>query len=291
MATLRDIRKRIRTVQNTAKITNAMKMVAAAKLRKAQEAVESARPYARKLHRLLSEIALHAETAGEPPHPLLERRATDQVELLVMTSDRGLCGGFNSNILRRAERFLWEQAEQHREIRVSTIGRKGTEHFRRKKQPLRQAYTGIFDALNYTKAKTIADELSRYFIADEVDAVYLLFNEFKSAISQQVTVVQLLPIQAAAADDTATSAVDFQYEPSERGILDALLPRYLATELYQALLESTASEHGARMTAMENATRNAKDMTQKLTLQLNRARQAQITGELMEIIAGAEALR
>jgi F-type H+-transporting ATPase subunit gamma len=290
VATLRDIRKRIRSVQNMAKITNAMKMVAAAKLRRAQEAVENARPYARKLHRLLSEIALRAETAGELPHPLLQRRTTQKVELVVMTSDRGLCGGFNSNILRRAERFLWEEAEQHHEIRVSTIGRKATEHFKRKKRPVRQAYTGVFDALDYTKAKTIADELAQYFAANELDAIYLLFNEFKSAISQQVTVVQLLPIQPLAPAETQ-SVVDFQYEPSEAGILDGLLPRYLATELYQALLESTAGEFGARMTAMDNATRNAKESVQKLTLQFNRARQAAITSELMEIIAGAEALR
>ncbi|MFH1810932.1 MAG: ATP synthase F1 subunit gamma [Pseudomonadota bacterium] len=289
MPSLRDIRKRIKSVQNTAKITGAMKMVAASKLRRAQESVEAARPYARKMHRLLSDVAQRAALEGEPPHPLLQKREFGTVELVVMTSDRGLCGGFNSNIARRADRFLWEQAEEHHEIRVSTIGRKGTDHFKRKKQELRTAYTGVFDDLRYARAAEIATELSTSFVQDEVDAVYLLYNEFKSAISQKVTVMQLLPIEPLEAVENA-SVIEFQYEPSKAEILDTLLPKYLATELYQALLESSASEHGARMTAMENATRNAKEMIGKLTLQYNRARQAAITKELMEIIAGAEAL-
>jgi F-type H+-transporting ATPase subunit gamma len=289
MPSLRDIRKRIKSVQNTAKITGAMKMVAAAKLRRAQESVEAARPYARKMHGLLSEIALRAAREGETPHPLLTRREFGTIELIVMTSDRGLCGGFNSNIARRADRFLWEEAEKHHEIRVSTIGRKGTEHFKRKKRELRTAYTGVFEDLRYARAAEIAQELSTYFINDEVDAVYLLYNEFKSAISQKVTVAQLLPIEPLALPDDE-AVIEFEYEPAKRQILDTLLPQYLATELYQALLESSASEFGARMTAMESATRNAKEMIGKLTLQFNRARQAAITKELMEIIAGAEAL-
>ena len=289
MASLRDIRKRIKSVQNTAKITNAMKMVAASKLRRAQEAVESARPYSTKLVRLLSDVSVRAEREGEPPHPLLERREPKKVELLVMTSDRGLCGGFNSNITRHAERFRWEQAEKHHEIRLSSIGRKGTEHFKRKQLEMRHAYTGVFDDLTYSRAADIAKELANYYVQEELDAIYLLYNEFKSAISQKVTVMQLLPIEPVEVDP-ADAVIEFEFEPNKRGILDELLPRYLATELYQALLESTASEHGARMTAMENATRNAKEMIEKLTLQFNRARQAAITTELMEIIAGAEAL-
>ena len=184
MASLRDIRKRIKSVQNTAKITNAMKMVAAAKLRRAQEAVEAARPYAQKMAHLLSDISARAERAGEPPHPLLEQRDPSKVELVVMTSDRGLCGGFNSNINRRAERFMWEEREKHHEIRLSTIGQKGTDHFRRKRADLRHAYTGVFDDLSYTAAATIAKELADYYVREELDAIYLLYNEFKSAISQ-----------------------------------------------------------------------------------------------------------
>ncbi len=290
MASLRDIRKRIKSVQNTVKITSAMKMVAAAKLRRAQENVENARPYASKMQRLLSEIALRAELAGEAPHPLLKKRPAKKVELIVMTSDRGLCGGFNSNITRRAERFLWEQAEQHSEIRMSTIGRKGSEHFKRREQDLRHVYTGIFDDLRYKRAADIAGELANYYVDQELDAIYLLYNEFKSAINQTVTVKQLLPIEPLALEP-GDAVIDFKYEPGQAELLDSLLPRYLATELYQALLESSASEHGARMTAMENATRNANDMIGKLTLQFNRARQAAITTELMEIIAGAEALK
>ncbi len=290
MASLRDIRKRIKSVQNTAKITGAMKMVAAAKLRRAQEAVEHARPYADKMHRLLSDVAIRAEREGESPHPLLERRAPDKVELVLMTSDRGLCGGFNSNITRRGERFLWEQAEAHHEIRLSTIGRKGTDHFKRKKAELRHAYTDVFDELNYAQAVNIAGELARYYIEEDLDAIYLLYNEFKNAASQRVTLLQLLPIEPAEVDPEQ-SVIEFEYEPSKRHILDELLPRYLSTAIYQALLESAAGEHGARMTAMEAATKNAKEMISKLTLKYNRARQAAITTELMEIIAGAEALK
>lgn len=290
MASLRDIRKRIKSVNNTVKITSAMKMVAAAKLRRAQENVENARPYADKMQRLLSEIALRAELAGEPPHPLLQQREPQKIELVVMTSDRGLCGGFNSNITRRAERFLWEEAEKHHEIRMSTIGRKGTDHFRRHEQELRHVYTGIFDDLRYKRAADIAQELARYFVDEELDAIYLLYNEFKSAISQTVVIKQLLPIEPMVLN-AGDAVIDFKYEPGQAELLDKLLPRYLATEIFQALLESSASEHGARMTAMENATRNARDMIGKLTLQFNRARQAAITNELMEIIAGAEALK
>lgn len=290
MPSLKDIRNRIKSVQSTAKITSAMKMVAAAKLRRAQEAVEHARPYARKLHGLLSDVSVRAEREGEPPHPLLEKREPRKIELIVMTSDRGLCGGFNSNITRRAERFLWEQAEQHHEIRVSTIGRKGTEHFTRKQANLRHAYVEVFEDLNYTRARDIAHELAEYYVHEELDAIYLLYNEFKSAINQQVTLMPLLPIEPALVDEDA-AVIEFEYEPSKREILDSLLPKYLATELFQALLESSASEHGARMTAMDNATRSAREMIDKLTLQFNRARQAAITTELMEIIAGAEALK
>jgi len=290
VASLRDIQKRIKSVQNTAKITNAMKMVAAAKLRRAQEAVENARPYSKEMLTLISDIALRAERAGEPAHPLLERRDPAKIELMVMTSDRGLCGGFNSNITRRAERFMWEEKDQHEELRISTIGKKGTEHFKRRQTELRHAYTGVFEELSYHAAATIAKELTDYYVSADLDALYLVYNEFKSAITQKVTVLQLLPIEIEEVSEEQ-AVIEFEYEPSKRDILDSLLPRYLATELYQALLESTASEHGARMTAMENATKNAKEMIEKLTLQFNRARQAAITTELMEIIAGAEALK
>ncbi|RKH47623.1 ATP synthase F1 subunit gamma [Corallococcus sp. AB050B] len=295
MASLRDIRKRIRSVKNTRQITKAMKMVSAAKLRKAQDAILAARPYAQTLEQIISELAVRSADQ-ELAHPLLASRPIRRVELLLLTSDRGLAGGFNSNVIRRANRYLYENSNL--QVRVSTVGRKGNDFFRNRGQSIRKDFAGLYATLNYRSAANVAEELAAAFLNDEVDAVYVVYNEFVSAITQNVVVSQLLPLQPAAVKaatpETVTSApalVDFKYEPSRQAVLDRLVPQAVNIKLYRALLESVASEQGARMSAMENATNNATDMISSYTLLYNRTRQAVITKELMEIVSGAEALK
>jgi F-type H+-transporting ATPase subunit gamma len=288
---LRDIRKRIRSVRNTQQITKAMKMVAAAKLRKAQDAILAARPYAMMLDRMISDLVLRSESLR---HPLLTPREPKTAELVVLTSDRGLAGAFNSNILRRASRFLYENERTYQKIEVTTIGRKGRDFFRRRRVPSRKDYAGLYSNLSYRSAAEIANEFSSHFLSGEVDAVFLLYNEFVSAISQKLRLVQLLPMPRPEASKEAagtTALVDFKYEPNMSAVLDKLVPQAVVIKLYRALLESVASEHGARMSAMEQATSNASDMIGRLTLFYNRTRQAVITKELMEIVSGAEALK
>lgn len=302
MASLRDIRKRIRSVKNTKQITKAMKMVAAAKLRKAQDAIIAARPYAQTLDQIIGDLV--ARSGGEGlAHPLLTQRAARRVELVVLTSDRGLAGGFNSNVIRRTSRFLVENGHDLERIELATVGRKGHDFFKNRGTPIRKDFPGLYSKLSYRLAADIAEEFSANFLNGEVDAVYLVYNQFGSAISQTVTLEQVLPLQtltpvaqAAAAAGTAPAAaaharVDFKYEPDRQAVLDRLVPQAVAIKVYRALLESVASEHGARMSAMENATSNATDMISSLTLSYNRTRQAVITKELMEIVSGAEALK
>lgn len=286
MASLRDIRKRIRSVKNTRQITKAMKMVSAAKLRRAQEGVIAARPYAQTLDAVMSTLIGRAE--GEVGHPLLTRREVKKVELVVITSDRGLAGGFNANITRKALKYLAENKAL--EITVSTIGRKGTDFLRGRGVTIRKDNAGTFQRVSYATADAIAKELSKRFLDGEVDAVYVLYNEFVSAISQVPSMVQLLPFEAKQAEKTG-SLVDYKYEPNAQAVLEQLVPQAVSVKVYRALLESVAAEHAARMTAMENATRNAGDMIGSLTLFYNRSRQAQITKELVEIVSGAEALK
>lgn len=289
MASLRDIRKRIKSVKSSEKITKAMKMVSASKLRRAQEAVRRARPYAKKLDETISNLAGRIQGQNLAPHPLLaNKEKKKRVEIIVLTSDRGLCGAFNSNTIRKAQRLLFDIRPDHDEVRISTIGRKGYDAFRREGGPIRTNYSGVIDKPSFFKASEIAHELCESYVQDNLDAVWLVYNEFGSAISQKVVVKQLLPIQPVETDDDLT--VDYVYEPGQQELLNDLLPRHIATSLYQAFLESLASEHGARMTAMENASRNAKEMISSLTLVYNRVRQAAITKELMEIIGGAEAI-
>jgi F-type H+-transporting ATPase subunit gamma len=291
MASLRDIRKRIKSVKNTQKITKAMKMVSAAKLRRAQDRVIAARPYADKIAATAAALARRAEALGEAPHPLLvtrpEAKKGGRIELLAITSDRGLCGAFNSNVVRRVMRVRFDNKDVHKEVRVSTVGRKAAEAVKREGIVAHRTHD-VWDALNYKKAEAIAFELTEAYIKGEVDAVHLVYNEFVNAGTQRVVVDQILPIVA---DTEGTSTVDYDYEPSRDALLDALLPRELATRIYRALVESAAAEHAARMQAMENASKNAKEMVSSLTLFYNRARQAAITTELMEIIGGAEALK
>jgi F-type H+-transporting ATPase subunit gamma len=308
MASLRDIRKRIRTVKNTRQITKAMKMMSAAKLRKAQDAIIAARPYAQMLDQIISDLAARSADQ-EVAHPLLTARPIKRAELVLLTSDRGLAGGFNSNVIRRASRFLYENGALER-IQFSTVGRKGHDFFRNRRQNIRKDFGYLYQQLSYLSAKGVAEELTASFLNGEVDAVYIIYNEFVSAMTQKVVVSQMLPLQTfgptAAAPAAATpgtlatqaarpassqAMVDFKYEPGRQEVLDRLVPQAVSIKLYRALLESVASEHSARMAAMENATSNATDMIASLSLTYNRTRQAVITKELMEIVSGAEALK
>jgi F-type H+-transporting ATPase subunit gamma len=291
MANLRAIRKRIGSVKSTQQITKAMKMVSAAKLKRAQDAIIAARPYARKMREVVQQLA---SRVGEDAHPLLAARETKKLALLVVTTDRGLCGGFNSNLLRATNRFLSANREKYEEIAIFVVGRKARDFFRRRQVPLRRELLGVLGALSYSHAGTLANELVEGFLSGEFDEVQVAFNEFRSAISQVVRFEKLFPIaieQAGGEGHKAESNVDYLYEPSRGEILATLLPKYVETQLFRILLESVAGEHGARMTAMDSATNNAVDMISRLTLQMNRARQATITKELMEIIGGAEALK
>jgi F-type H+-transporting ATPase subunit gamma len=285
MPSLKALRKRISTVRSTQQITKAMKMVAAAKLRRAQEAAERARPYADKLVDMFGAVVADIE---ENAHPLLARRDEQRIELVVVTSDRGLCGGYNSNLIRKAEAFVREHPGK--QIVFTTIGRKAVESYRRRGGKVVGELTETMSRPAIESARTIAKGVTERFANDETDAVYLLYNRFRSAISQIPTVRPLLPVGR---PETAANAqpVEYIYEPERPELLAALLPRYIETLLMQALLEAIASEQGARMTAMENATTNASEMIGRLTLSMNRARQAAITTELMEIVSGAEALK
>ncbi|MBN1959931.1 MAG: ATP synthase F1 subunit gamma [Deltaproteobacteria bacterium] len=290
MASLREIRKRVRSILSTQKITGAMKLVAASKLRRAQNAILSVRPYANELGAMLQRLATRADSHGsEAAHPLLEMREPRRVLLAVMTSDRGLCGAFNINILRQAEHFIREHGSRFEKLTIATIGRKGRDYFTKRKVATLRNYPNVFNELGYHKATNIAEGLCQDFIAHDLDAVYLLYNEFKSAMTQRVVVTDLLPIVHA--ELPIGEDIDYIYEPNHSAVLNLLVPRYVATIIWRALLESSAAEHGARMTAMDTATQNAKDLVSRLTLLYNRTRQAAITRELMEIVNGAEALK
>jgi len=289
MANLRAIRKRIGSVKSTQQITKAMKMVSAAKLKRAQEAIVAARPYARKVREVVQAVA---GRAGKDAHPLLSSRETKKVALLVISSDRGLCGGFNSNLLRAANRFLQETRENVGEVVLHVVGRKARDFFRRRHVPMRKEYVNVLGALSYAHAEQIANDLVDGFLAEEFDEVVIAFNEFRSAISQAVRIDRLFPVAFEPAEEEgAGTEIDYLYEPSREEILATLLPRYVEAQIFRMLLESVAGEHGARMTAMDSATNNAVDMISRLSLQMNRARQAAITKELLEIISGAEALK
>ncbi len=287
MPSLKAIRSRIVSVKNTEKITRAMKLVAAARLRRAQEAITAQRPYAQRIEEIIAEIATRA---GASAHPLLAQREPRETQVLVLSSDRGLAGGFNSNINRRTDRFLADMSEQHNRVAgLQVVGRKGRDYHRRRHRDIVREYVGVTSNTALERAKEIAVRVIGDFQSEKLDAVYMIYNEFKNAVSQQVVAVKLLPI------DPTTLATggsnDFIYEPSKEELLTHLLPLHVEMQIYRALLESVASEFGARMTAMENATRNAKEMIDKLQLVYNRSRQASITKELLEIIGGAEALK
>jgi F-type H+-transporting ATPase subunit gamma len=286
MATLRAIRRRITSIENTQQITKAMKMVAAAKLRRAQDAILEARPYAVKLRDVLGSLSLRTDPKA---HPLLVRREVRKVELMPISSDRGLCGGFNQNLFRTTERFIRENQEQYEAITLRIVGRKALEYFSRRDYVITKDYVNIFREMTYKTAADIASEVMEAYTGEAFDEIYLVYNDFRSAISQRPVLMKLLPVDPIPIEpgDVATSYI---YEPSESEILESLLPRYVEYQIYRAFLESQAGEQGARMTAMDSATNNAQDMLQKLTLRYNRERQAAITRELVDIIGGAEAL-
>ena len=283
MPSLKALRKRIATVRSTQQITKAMKMVAAAKLRRAQEAAERARPYTAKLTEMFAAVAADVDPES---HPLLARRPERRIDLLVVTSDRGLCGGYNANLLRFAEAFVRERSAS--ETALAVVGRKGLEYYRRRSRRVIVQRLGILTDPAPAIASELAAELMRRFTAEETDAVYLVYTRFRSAISLVPTAIPLLPVAPATGD---APPVEYIFEPERPALLARLLPRYVEALITQAILEAVASEHGARMTAMDSATNNAADMIGRLTLSMNRARQATITKELMEIVSGAEALK
>lgn len=293
MPSLKELRLRITSVKSTRKITSAMKMVAASKLRRAQSSAEAARPYAERMERMLG--ALASSLAGQSGAPkLLAGTGKEDVHLLVVvTSDRGLCGGFNGSIVRSTRALVAELQGQGKTVKIITVGRKGRDQLRRDLGNLYvETYEGIGrKGVNFAEANNIADKVTAMFEAGEFDVCTVVYNRFQSAIAQVVTRQQLVPfpVPEVKQDEDAAKAT-YEFEPSEEAILADLLPRNLAVQIFRSLLESNASEQGARMTAMDNATRNAGDMINRLTISYNRSRQAQITKELIEIISGAEAL-
>jgi F-type H+-transporting ATPase subunit gamma len=288
MATLRDIRRRIRSVQSTQKITRAMKLVAAAKLRRAQERILAARPYADKMAELLGNLVTGAD--GDGAHPLLEQREGPRRQIVIITADRGLAGAFNSNVIRRAVEFIRESNAT--EVTLVVVGRKARDFFRRRPHTVKRDMVGFWDRLAYRHAAELADYFMQQYLDAEVDEVHLLYNEFRSVAVQRPVRRQLLPIPRAAGEAGGGAApVDYLYEPSADAILGDLLPRHVRMQVYRALMESVAGEYGARMTAMEAATKNAKEMIDVLTIQYNKARQEKITKELLDIVGGAEALK
>ena len=286
MANARGFKKRIASVKNTQKTTNAMKMVAAAKLRKAQQAILAQRPYALKLKEILRGIATRSDISA---HPLLARRPVRRARIVVLTSDRGLCGSFNASVLRNTVFFINENKSSYDEFDMSFIGQRGYDFFKKRSFKIHRNYEDVMDSITYEKASDIAGNLIDEYKAENLDAVYFVYNEFKSAISQKLVVEEVLPISRREIG-SEQSVVDYMYEPNKEKILDDMLPRHVCIQVYRMLLESSASEHGARMTAMDSATRNAGEMIEKLTLLANRMRQQSITTELVEIVSGAEAL-
>lgn len=289
MPNLKDIRKRIASVRSTQKITRAMKMIAGARLRKAQQNIEQIRPYANRTLEVLSAIAGRADVED---HPLLARRDPPKKTLLVvLTADRGLCGGFNANINRTAEREIRRRTAAGEEVEIDVVGRKARDYFRRRDARVRSEIVNLVEVLDPERAAEIGRDIIHQYADRGFDAVFLIYNEFKSAMTQRVVTEELLPVRPHRKEGDAPSGIDFIYEPDKKALLDRLPAMYVNVEIYRALLESTASELGARMTAMDNATKNADEMISALTLLANRARQAGITKELLEVVGGADALK
>jgi F-type H+-transporting ATPase subunit gamma len=295
MANLLDIRRRIKSVKNTQQITRAMKMMSAARLKRAQDRVVAARPFASKMIEVMGDLA--ARTDEEFRHPLLNQRGDERYLLLLITADRGLCGAFNTNLIKAAQAFI--QENQAKQFEVLPIGRKGRDFFRRRSMDIVSEYIGLTGkgSVDYHEAVSIADDVIKRFREDEgLDKVFIIYNEFKSVLQQRVVIEQLLPVSRASEeirDDAPPAGVDltdYLYEQEPEEIFSRLLPRVVETQIFRALLESVASEHGARMTAMDSASKNAGELIASLTLNMNRIRQAAITNEIIEVVSGAAAL-
>ena len=292
MPSLQSLRRKIAAFKNTQKITKAMKMVAAAKLKRSQDRILAARPYALKMRGVLSNLSRRVNRSS---HPLLQKREVKKIEVLVVTSDRGLCGGFNGNIVRKSSEFVRQCEAQGAQVDLSIVGRKGRDYFRRRTWPIRQEWTGIFDKLTFEHAIDIGGDVTDHFVKGTFDELYIVYNEFKSAIQQRVIVEKLFPVDAAAEFGTTptegTTSGSYLYEPDEAELLKVFIPKHFQTQTFRILLESAAAEHGARMAAMDGATRNAGQLIKKVTLHYNKTRQTAITKELMDIVGGAEALK
>ncbi|NPV11604.1 MAG: ATP synthase F1 subunit gamma [Ignavibacteria bacterium] len=295
MATLREIRRRIIGIKSTQQITKAMKMVAAARLRRAQEAILNFRPYANTISNLLDNFV---SNINDYNNPLLHPREVNRVTVVVVTSDRGLCGSFNTNLLRYAEDFIKTELKSYldtKNLDIVCIGKKGNDYFTKRNYPVKKGYVNFFANLNYENALGVIHFLVNEYLIGNTDKVVFIYNEFRSVISQVVKQVQILPIVVEKKEETNQEKykpiIEFIYEPTKEKILDTLLPKYLEVQMWRIILESNASEQGARMTAMDNATENAKELLKILSLSYNRARQAAITKELLEIVAGADALK
>lgn len=291
MAKYREIRSRIHGVENTSKITQAMKMVAAAKLKRAQDRIIAARPYGRKLRELLQFLASNMETAVSP---LLDERDVERACLVVVAADRGLCGAFNTNLLKGARYLIdnrYAALNAAGNLDIICVGKRSVDYFTKRGYNVVSTYANIFNNLDFSVAQRLVAEVSDGFLSRRYDEVEVIYNEFKSVAKQSVAIEQLLPIPKLDEDEAVVAPLDYIFEPSNDEILNALLPKHLTTQAWNILLESNAAEQGARMTAMENATKNAKDLVQSLRLSYNKARQSAITTEILEIVSGAEALR
>jgi F-type H+-transporting ATPase subunit gamma len=287
MPTLLDFRRRIRSVKNTQQITRAMKFVAAARLRRAQEAALAARPYAKELARVLRSIMSRID---QPEHPLLAHRPEEKILVIVLTGERGLAGAFNSNILRKANEFF--RPNKGKKISVIPVGKKGRDSMKKAGFHFPAEYVNVLARVNFGTARDIASVVTDLYAKEEVDSVYIVFSEFKTVMTPNLVLEKLLPVEAMRADEESVSEkdsaqVDYIYEQPKEKLLDKLLPRYIETQILRAMLESSAAEHAARMTAMESATKNAGDVIEALTLHMNKVRQAAITKEIIEIVSGA----
>lgn len=292
MANLIDLRRRIRSVKNTQQITKAMKMVAASRLRRSQERVIAARPYAAALEATLASVASRVPPRedGSPIHPLLEQRAEKRIVLIVVSGDKGLCGGFNANVNRAVGAFLRDAKKRGvTEVKLFALGRKAADFWKRRSFEIVEARPGIFAKFGHDTAAEIAHKAAGRFVSGETDAVYVIYNEFKSVLSQIIRTKRLLPVELPAG--VAAPGTDYLYEPAPETILGRLVPRHLEFQVYRILLESNAAENAARMTAMDSASKNAGEIIDSLTLTYNRARQARITKELIEVVSGAAALK
>jgi F-type H+-transporting ATPase subunit gamma len=284
MAKTHDLKRRIRSIKNTMQVTKAMKMVSAARLRRAQDRILAARPFALTTSKLLTSLAARA---NPELHPLLVQREIKTIEVVLVTSDRGLCGSFNANAIKAAAAFLVQQKGST--LHVMSVGRRGRDFVRRRGIKITAEWLDVFRNLDFSTARTIADDLIARYTSGEIDAVVLAYNEFKSVVSQRPVVEQILPIPRAELTGVG-EAEDYIYEPDPESLFEAILPGYVRVQVWRALLESAAAEHAARMTAMDAATKNAKELTESLTLHMNRVRQASITTSIIEVVSGAAAL-